>query len=126
MLSELESLKESWNRAWFEKDAKTIDRLMAADYVYIAPNGQILDRKTILGIVCSPTYHLDHGSRSELVVRPIGTDAAVIRDRWQGAGSYQGTAFVDDHRCLIVCARMGGTWQIVLEQCTENSADSSA
>jgi hypothetical protein len=120
MLSELEALNETWFQAWLHKDSATVERLMADDYVYIAPSGQTLDREAILEIIRSPTYRLDHGSRSEVVVRPVGTEAAVIRHRWQGAGSYEGTAFEDDHRCVMVCARVASTWQVVLEQCTAN------
>jgi hypothetical protein len=32
------------------------------------------------------------------------------------------TAFEDDHRCVMVCARVRGAWQIVFEQCTPNCA----
>jgi hypothetical protein len=121
MLSELESLNETWTRAWFDKDVATVERLMADDYVYVAPNGQTLDRAAILEIIHSPTYRIDHGSRSEVVVRPIGADAALIRHRWKGAGSYQETSFEDDHCCVMVCGRVNGAWQIVLEQCTANA-----
>jgi hypothetical protein len=125
MLTELEALDQTWNQAWFNKDAATVERLTAYDYVYVAPNGQILDRQAILDIIRSPTYRLDHGTRTEVVVRPIGADAAVIRRRWQGAGSYQGTPFEDDHRLVMVCARVVGAWQIVLEQCTANAVQAA-
>jgi len=35
---------EHWIRARFEKDIATVERLMADDYVYVAPNGRVLDR----------------------------------------------------------------------------------
>jgi ketosteroid isomerase-like protein len=120
MLAELQSLNESWTRAWFEKDVALVERLMADDYVYVAPNGQVLDRQAILGIIRSPTYHLHHGTRTEVVVRALGRDAGIIRHRWQGDGTFEGTSFKDDHRCVMVCARQGAEWQIVMEQCTGN------
>ena len=45
MLSELHDLSERWFQAWLEKDAETVERLMAEDYLYIAPNGLVLDRE---------------------------------------------------------------------------------
>jgi hypothetical protein len=45
---EIEQLSKAWNTAWLENDAATVDRLMAPEYVYVAPNGQILDRAAIL------------------------------------------------------------------------------
>jgi ketosteroid isomerase-like protein len=121
MLSELHTLNDIWLRAWFEKDAATVDRLMADDYVYVAPNGRVLDRGTILGIIRTPSYRLDNGHCTEVVVRLLGSDAAVIRKRWHGTGTFEGTAFTDDQRLVMVWARRGTDWQLVLEQATTNS-----
>ena len=118
MIAELERLNERWNRAWLEKDDATVERLMAADYVYVAPNGQELDRSAILGIIRSSSYQLSRGARTEVAVRPIGDDAAIVRHRWQGAGTYEGVSFEDDHRCTMVCVRRDGEWEIVLEHCS--------
>jgi uncharacterized protein (TIGR02246 family) len=122
MLSELHGLSERWIQAWFEKDAATVERLMADDYIYIAPNGFELDRQAILGIIRSPTYRLDRGARTNVVVRPIGREAAVVRHHWQGAGSFEGTSFTDDHRGVVVWEQRAGEWRIVMEQCSPNSS----
>jgi uncharacterized protein (TIGR02246 family) len=118
MLTELRDLSESWYQAWLEKDAATVDRLMADDYVYVAPNGMTLDRQAILAIIASPSYRLDSGTRTEIVVRPIGRDAAIVRHRWQGAGSYEGTSFTDDNRSVLVWEKSDGEWRIVFDQCS--------
>lgn len=118
MTTELQALNDAWYAAWFAKDDGTVDRLMAADYVYVAPTGMILDRAAILGIIRSPSYRLDRGGRTEVVFRPLGADCAIVRGRWQGEGSYEGSAFRDDHRCVSIWAREGGAWRIVLEQCS--------
>jgi hypothetical protein len=73
-----------------------VERLMADDYPYVAPSGLLLDRPAILAIIRSPSYRLDHGIRTEVVVRAVGCDAAVVRHRYQGAGSFEGTSFTDD------------------------------
>jgi hypothetical protein len=46
----------------------------------------------------------------------LGDSAAVIRDRPQAEGEFEGKQFKDDHACVRVCA-LGGEWQIVMEQC---------
>jgi len=120
MQAELERLNETWNRAWLEKDATAVERLIADDYVYVGPNGQMLDRAAILGIIRSPNYWLDRWTRTEVVVRMLGIDSALIRHRGQGAGSFDGTAFQQDHRCVMVCVRHGTEWTIVFEQCSNN------
>jgi uncharacterized protein (TIGR02246 family) len=118
--SELERFDQQWNRAWLEKDAATVERLMASDYVYVAPGGQVLDRAAILRIIRSPTYRLNHGALTDIVVRMLGDDAAVIRDRFQGEGEFEGKPFKDDHSCVRVLARDRGQWHMVVEQCTAN------
>jgi hypothetical protein len=121
MVSELHSLSERWFQAWLEKDAATVERLAAKDYIYVAPNGSILDRLAILAIIRSPSYRLDNGTRSEVVVRVVGRDAAVVRHRYQGAGSSEGTSFTDDQRCVMVWEKQAGEWRLVMEQCSFSS-----
>jgi uncharacterized protein (TIGR02246 family) len=121
MTAELEHLNQIWNRAWLEKDVALVEKLMADEYVYIAPNGQLLDRQTILNIIRSASYRLFHGTRTEAVYKPISSDAAAVVHRWQGEGTFEGNSFKDDHRCSMVCARRGTEWQIVLEHCSPNN-----
>jgi uncharacterized protein (TIGR02246 family) len=122
MVSELHDLSERWFRAWLEKDAATVERLMADDYLYVAPGGLLLDRPAILAIIRSPSYRLDHGTRTEVVVRAVGRDAAVVRHRYQGAGSFEGTSFTDDQRCVMVWEKQAGEWRLVMEQCSFSSS----
>ena len=121
MLSELHGLSARWFQAWLDKDAATVERLTAEDYLYIGPSGLVLDRQAILAVVRSPSYRLDHGTRSEIVVRALGQDAAVVRHRYQGAGSFEGTSFADDHRCVMVWEKHAGQWRLVMEQCSFSS-----
>jgi len=51
--------------AWLEKDVALVEKLMADEYVYIAPNGQLLNRQAILKIIQSASYQLDNGTRTE-------------------------------------------------------------
>lgn len=113
----MEALNERWTRAWFECDAATVDALAAPEYTYIAPNGQVLDRATILGIIRSPTYRLHHGGRREVTTVPLGEDAVLVQHRWQGQGEFEGQTFTDDQRCAAVWRRRAGGWQVVLETC---------
>ena len=125
MSSELHGLSERWFQAWLEKDAATVERLAADDYIYVAPNGSILDRPAILAIIRSPSYRLDHGKRTEVVVRGLGEtrghDAAVVRHHYQGAGSFEGTSFTDDQRCVMIWEKHAGEWRLVMEQCSFSS-----
>jgi uncharacterized protein (TIGR02246 family) len=118
-VSELEQMIQRWYQAWLDKDAATVERLMADDYVYVAPTGQAQDRAAILRIIRSPNYRLHHFTRSNVVVRMLGDHAAVIRARGQGEGEFEGKPFKQDQACMTVCARVDGHWRVVVEQCTD-------
>jgi hypothetical protein len=118
MPSEVHDVSERWFRAWLEKDAATVERLAAADYLYVAPDGSTLDRPAILSIIRSPSYRLDRGTRTDVVVRPVGRDAAVVRHHYRGAGSFGGAPFTDDQRCVMVWEKQAGEWRLVMDQCS--------
>src|SRR5688572_6069750 len=118
MSSEVHGLSDRWFQAWLDRDAVTVERLAAADYVYIAPTGLTLDRAAVLAVIRSPSYRLDHGTRTEVVVRAVGPGAAVVRHRYRGAGSFEGTSFTDDQRCVMVWENQAGDWRLVMEQCS--------
>lgn len=120
MDAELKRLNDTWNKAWLEKDVNTVEELMAEEYIYVAPNGQVLDRPAILEIIRSEGYHLDNGTWTELLIKPIASDTAAVVCRWQGGGAFDGKAFKDDHRCTRLCVRRDSHWQVVLEHCSPN------
>jgi uncharacterized protein (TIGR02246 family) len=118
MSSELHEISDRWFQAWLQKDAATVERFAAEDYTYVAPDGSILDRQAILAIIRAPSYRLDHGTRTEVVVRFLGRDAAVVRHHYQGAGSFDDSAFTDNQRCVMVWEKLAGEWRLVMEQCS--------
>lgn len=122
MTTEVRDLSARWFQAWLDKDPSTIDLLAADDYLYVSPNGSVLDRPAILAVIRSPSYRLDRGTRSEIVVRELGPGAAIVRHRYQGAGAFEGKEFSDDQRCVMVWEKQTAGWRLVLEQCALNGA----
>jgi hypothetical protein len=121
MTVDLERFNQIWAQAWLDKNAALVEKLMADEYMYIAPNGQMLDRQAILKIIRSPGYHLDNGTRTEVIIKPVGEDAAVVMHRSQAEGRFEGKSFKDDYRCTMLCIRHGDEWRVMLEQCSPNN-----
>jgi uncharacterized protein (TIGR02246 family) len=119
--TEVRDLSARWFQAWLDKDAETIERLAASDYVYVGPNGSVLDRQAILAIIRSPSYRLARGARKDVVVRQLGSDAVLVRHHYEGAGAFEGAEFIDDQRCVMVWEKHAGKWRLVMEQCALNS-----
>ena len=113
---EVDQLRKAWNAAWLENDSATVDRLMAPEYVYIGPNGQVSGRSVIMGVILSPSYKLHHAGWTEVQINLLSDSAAVIIDHLQGSGTLNGNSFSDNNRCSRVCLRRNGAWQIVFEQ----------
>ena len=60
----------------------------------------------------------DACTHTETVVSMLGEDAAMVRRRWRGSGTYRGQEFVEDHRCVTICDRSSGQWRVRYEQCS--------
>ena len=116
---EVDQLRKAWNAAWLENDSATVDKLMAPEYVYIGPNGQVSGRSVIMGVILSPSYKLHHAEWTEVQINLLSDSAAVIIDHLQGTGTLNGNTFTDNNRCSRVCLRRNGAWQIVFEQASE-------
>jgi ketosteroid isomerase-like protein len=118
MTEELKRLNEEWNGAWLTKDVAAVETMTAEDYVYIGPQGQLLDRAAILEIIRSPSYRLARGSWTEVAISKLGADSALVLDRFRGEGEYRGQPFHEDHRHTTVWIRRHGQWQMRLEHCS--------
>jgi hypothetical protein len=52
MSTEVQDLSARWFQAWLDKTPETIEDLAADDYIYVSPNGAVLDRQAILAEWC--------------------------------------------------------------------------
>jgi ketosteroid isomerase-like protein len=118
LTSEIQRLAEEWNTAWLKKDVPVVRSMMTKSYVYIPPNGRILDRAAILGIISSPTYKLRRGRITDARLIEISANIAALVHRWRGAGTFQGRSFTDDHRCVTIFVKQRRRWLMAFEQCS--------
>lgn len=108
-----------YDAAWSARDEAGLQQLIAPNFIYFTSRGGEWSRDRWFGFMLSPDYRLEAALRHEIVVTRSGEDVAVASTRWTGNGSYQGRPFDDDQRCSIVLARLGQTWQVVSEHCTQ-------
>jgi ketosteroid isomerase-like protein len=111
-------LVERYDNAWNGKDAASVERLLAADYVYFSSKGATQSRQHMLDMLLSPKYALASAERSDLKVYRTSS-TAVVSSRWKGRGTYDGQEFRDDQRCSIVLGREKQGWQVLSEHCTQ-------
>jgi ketosteroid isomerase-like protein len=109
---------ERYDKAWNNKDAAVIERILAPDYVYFSSKGEVRSRQSVLDELLSPKYILASAERTEIkAYRTAGT--AVVSSRWKGQGTYDGREFHDDQRCSIVLAQGKRGWLVLSEHCTQ-------
>ena len=111
-------LVERYDHAWNTKDAASLQRFLAADYVYFTSKGATESRQHMLDMVLSPKYALASAERSEMKVYQTSS-TVVVSSRWKGHGTYDGQEFHDDQRCSIVLGREKQGWQVLSEHCTQ-------
>ena len=115
-------LTAAWFDAWRTKNAAAIERMIAADYVYVAPNGAVMDRDAILAIIKDPSYGIVEGAHTDVSVARLGPDVALVRHHWRGRGTLRGQAFVDDHQCVMIWFRSEGRWRVRYEQASSGGS----
>jgi ketosteroid isomerase-like protein len=111
----------TYDNAWNRKDVPSVERALAADYVYFTSKGDVWSRQRTLDLLRSPKYILNSAERTAIEVYRRG-NTAIVSSRWQGHGSYAGEEFHDDQRCSIVLARAGQSWKVLAEHCTQIAA----
>ena len=110
------TLTRVWFDAWRSKDAGAIERMIAADYVYVAPNGALMNRESILAIIRDPSYGITEGAHTHVEVVSLGPDVTLVRHHWSGRGTHREQLFVDDHQCVMIWYRGAGNWRVQYEQ----------
>jgi len=113
----LQTLKK-YDEAWNKKDSATVDKLLAAEYVYFSSTGTTASRQRTLEFLSSPKYHLTSAERSEIKTFRTG-DTVIVSSRWKGKGTYNEEAINDDQRCSLVFAKQGKLWKLLSEHCTQ-------
>ncbi len=111
-------LVERYDSAWNSKDAASVQRILAADYIYFSSKGATESRQHMLDMLLSPKYTVASAQRSEMEVHRTSS-TAVVSSRWKGDGTYDGKEFHDDQRCSIVLGREKQGWRVLSEHCTQ-------
>jgi hypothetical protein len=106
-----------FDQGWRNKNLKAVDSVLAPAYIYFTQSGGTFSRDSVVQTAGSPSYTLERMDRREFVVQLYG-NTAVVSTRWQGKGSYKGTAFNEDQRCSITIIKRNNKVEILTEHCT--------
>jgi ketosteroid isomerase-like protein len=111
---ELRELNDEWVKALVRRDAETLDRIMADDFVFTYPlEGD--DKTQFISDVVSGDLLVEHLSREKVSVRIWG-QTAVLTGRDSTKWNYQGREFIGHYKIINVYSNRNDRWQLVAVQ----------
>jgi len=114
---EIEKLERELFAAYQRRDGKGLDRILDADYLFIAANGQVRTREAVRNFSWP---HYQRPMLDEVQVRVYG-ETAVLTSRVSIQGEDDSDGVSGEYRNTRVYVRQRGRWRAVSGQSTRIS-----
>jgi ketosteroid isomerase-like protein len=112
---ELKQMEDDWQKATRTKDAATLKRIIAEDWVATDDQGKILKREQYISQTTSNPDVVQSNENTDMQVRVYG-NTAVVTGGLTEKGTRNGTAYLETYRWTDVFVKRGGHWQAVVSQ----------
>ncbi|TGE24276.1 nuclear transport factor 2 family protein [Hymenobacter aquaticus] len=113
---ELLQLERRWNEAIVRRDTAFISTLLAPDFLYVAADGSVNDRKTVLLAVSNPNSVVNPFQTEDVRVRQYGNSTVILTGWFLQTGTWLGQPFAVRLRYTDVYVKRKGRWQAVSAQ----------
>jgi uncharacterized protein (TIGR02246 family) len=117
--AELKALEQQWIDAYMKNDAAFIKNLEADDYALIESDGTVTTKDKDVKATTDKTFVLKSATFSDMKVRMIGDNCAVVTAMLKMSGTDEGKEFSGDFRGTDVFEKKGGKWMAVASQLTK-------
>ena len=114
---ELLKLEKELENAIVQNDPEAIERFVAADWIIIDPDGQIVNSKRFFEAIKSGALTHEMMDSEDLHVRVYG-DSALVTGLTRTKGKFMGHDFSTQERATDVFVKREGRWQCVLTHLT--------
>ena len=88
----IKKLLTEYDQAWNRKDAKSVEKFLAPNYIYFSSTGGTISRQRTLEFLASPRYIIKSAKRTELAAYSAA-NTLIVSSRWIGNGTYNGRGF---------------------------------
>ena len=112
---QLKQMEDDWQKATRTKDAASLKRIIADDWVATDDKGKTLNREQYISQTTSNTDVVQSNENNDMQVRVYG-NTAVVTGGLTEKGTRNGTAYLDTYRWTDVFVKSGGHWQAVVSQ----------
>ena len=109
----LRALETEWDDALLRRDAKTLERILDDDFLFIAANGSATTKKELIAYVQKPDETEMKKNRTEDVTVRVWKDTAVLTGRYVEEGLYRGRPYEIRTRYTDVYVKRDGAWVAV-------------
>jgi ketosteroid isomerase-like protein len=110
----LRQMNDEWVKALIRRDAATLDRIMADDFVFLYPmEGD--DKRQFIDDLVQGDLNVQQISRSNVYVR-IWEQTAVVSALDSAQWFYQGRDFSGKYKVVQIYANRNGEWRLVAVQ----------
>lgn len=107
-------LEQVFSNAFNSRDAATLDRLLAEDFLFTGEQGQVQNKAAYINSVVHDIRVIS-GNISEEIVRTYG-DAGVVVARFDGEVIVDGQDFSDHFRFTDTWVKRFGRWYVIASQ----------
>jgi ketosteroid isomerase-like protein len=114
---EIRRLNLEYDNAILHRDAATLVRLIAEDFVVTKMGGKISTKAQEIAAAKAGETKFEMGRSEDVKVRLYG-DTAIVNGRWIEKSNAGGKPFDGSHMYTTVYRRSNGGWQIVSDQVT--------
>jgi uncharacterized protein (TIGR02246 family) len=117
--AELKAIEQQWLDAYMKSDAAFIKNLEADDYSIIESDGTVTTKAQDVKATTDKTFVLKSASMSDVKVRMLGDNYAVVTAMLKMSGTEDGKDFSGDYRGTDVFEKKNGKWMAVASQLTK-------
>lgn len=113
---EVLELERRWNEAIVSRDTAFISSLLAPDFLHVAADGSVNDKKTILLAVSNPNSVINPFQSQDVRVRQYGKNTLILTGWYLQTGAWLSQPFALRLRYTDIFVKLQGRWQAVSTQ----------
>ena len=115
---EVRQMIEKYRTALLKRDASTLEKIWADDYVFVTAAGDVLTKAQRLENIKSGATTLDSINEEEKITVRVYQNSAVATSRVTIKGQYSGQPTTGQYRSTHVWVKGPAGWQLVSNQLT--------
>ena len=109
---ELIRLEKAWSRCWIKPDFALFDRILADDFTWTEPTGEVITKADEIAALKSEENLVDFFKIDKIKVRVYG-DAGVVNSLWRFKWTEEGKPKEIKDQCTTTWVKIAGRWQCV-------------